>query len=465
MSRLLSLNTRRFFSKHQLFSDSPAIKKSFLISQTPILGKKLDKYFDENNFKLDKELGLYIPRQYLDTENLNVDKQELLQHAQKVFFGVLVHSMGRQKADRIMKPIRCALLLLLLLVSASFLAYYTANRTTVAELRRSWEVRKAKRLLMAQMKAMAPATPASSYIQRKIDEEALKEWVTQNAFSVVYGSKGIGKSTLMDEITRQLKQEGQPVLLIRITSKNPLKSLCDQLHIPVKQGEPAADNLRPPPSLELALDVLEQLTVMTKQQWNGERPIVIIDQINHLERIPGAIGILRGVGEEASNYEYLPRLVYVTSDHLLNNHFASLGRAAPYLVHEMSESEACKYLTGKFKMQSKDEQRDAYNRAGGVPMFLDWYRDKNNAPALIDGTIAGYLSKSGADAKHKASFVKLVQRLGKEGSVPADVALHLAGSEDFLTALQQHNILMKDQENIQFHDSAVRNYLVRKGYC
>eukprot|EP00818_Percolomonas_sp_WS_P010981 CAMPEP_0117445966 /NCGR_PEP_ID=MMETSP0759-20121206/6082_1 /TAXON_ID=63605 /ORGANISM="Percolomonas cosmopolitus, Strain WS" /LENGTH=95 /DNA_ID=CAMNT_0005238187 /DNA_START=2367 /DNA_END=2651 /DNA_ORIENTATION=+ len=95
-----------------------------------------------------------------------------------------------------MKQFRCALFLLLLLVSASFLAYYTANRTTVAELRRSWEVRKAKRLLMAQMKAMAPATPASSYIQRKIDEEALKEWVTQNAFSVVYGSKGIGKSTL-----------------------------------------------------------------------------------------------------------------------------------------------------------------------------------------------------------------------------------------------------------------------------
>jgi len=317
---------------------------------------------------------------------------------------------------------------------------------------------------MAQMKAVASETPAAGYITRKSDEEALKNWITQNAFSVVCGSKGIGKSTLVDEVVRQLKQEGQPVLLIRITSKNPLKSLCDQLHIPVKQGEPTADNLRPPPSLELAVDVLEELTAMTKKQWNGERPIVIIDQINHLERIPGTIDVLRGVGEEASNYEYLPRLVYVTSDHLLNNHFTSLLRAQPFMVHEMSKDDAHIYLQKKLKLKEA-EIPAAHNHTGGVPAFLDKYANPAAAPSLIDGTIAGYLSKSGATSvAHDTGFRSLTKELMAKGKLAKLDAEKHAGSEKFLTALQQCNILMKDQENIQFHDSAVRNYLVRKGY-
>uniref|UniRef100_A0A7S1KRN1 Uncharacterized protein n=1 Tax=Percolomonas cosmopolitus TaxID=63605 RepID=A0A7S1KRN1_9EUKA len=236
------------------------------------------------------------------------------------------------------------------------------------------------------------------------------------------------------------------------------------MHIPVKQGEPAADKMRPPPSLELAVDVLKHLTASFHRE-NKERPIVIIDQVNFLENTPQAIHILRAVGENASNYQTLPRLVYVTSDHLLNNHFASLVRSRPFMVHEMSEENAITYLKEKLKIQNEEKISEAYNRAGGVPAYLDMYVNPAAAPSLIDGTIAGYLSKSGAtDFALLPGFRALAKELMQKDQLTDSEAQQLAGSKDFLMALQQHNILMKEQDYIKFHDSAVRNYLVRKRY-
>jgi len=128
MSRLLSLNTRRLFSYQgkslpkslQLFTDYPPIKKS-LMSHTPLLGEKIGKYLrNENNFKFDEASGLFIPRQYFDILPLN--KQELQQHAQKEFYGILVHILGKSNADRFMRLLK--LIIFLLLSIACGLGYY-----------------------------------------------------------------------------------------------------------------------------------------------------------------------------------------------------------------------------------------------------------------------------------------------------------------------------------------------------